>query len=236
MAWGATGWRAASGGGHRGRCRARATYPRLAGGRLRAGRSVPPVVAAPARPPPERAQVERLARGRVERRARDRVVHGLPGRRVDGQAGGRVEAGGAGRGGGACFRGRRGRRRGRDRAFRRLDPLGGAPRVRGRARLQVANLTRGRQHQPELGRLLLDALARGEPRPVQQEAGVLSLERRDPLRVRRDVAVHLQQVDVEEDDPREQEEDERDPAAPGQEGVERAARPRASAAGKRRLP
>ena len=97
-------------------------------------------------------------------------------------------------------------------------------------RLQVANLARGRQHEAELRGRLLDALAGGEPGLVEEQPRVLALECRDPLRVARDVAVHLEQVDVEEDDSGEQHEHQRDPAAAGEECVEQAAGARAGGA------
>src|SRR5918994_88515 len=72
----------------------------------------------------------------------------------------------------------------------------------------------GGQHEPERRRRLLDPLARGEACHVEPVARDLALQRRDLLGVARDLAVHLEEVDVEEHDAREQDEHERDPPAP----------------------
>ena len=56
--------------------------------------------------------------------------------------------------------------------------LRGGAGVDRRVRLQVAHLGRRREHEPELGRRLLDALAVGQPGHVLAQARVLALELR----------------------------------------------------------
>ncbi len=66
----------------------------------------------------------------------------------------------------------------RDGRLRRDDALGGGARVDGRVRLQVAHLGGLGQHEPELGRRLLDALAAREAGHVLAQPRVLALELR----------------------------------------------------------
>src|SRR5918992_4302303 len=129
---------------------------------------------------------------------------------------GRVGRRGRDRGGGVG----RGDRLGRGRLGRRDDALGRVVGVELRLRLEVADLSGRRVDEPERGGCLLDALAAREARVVVAEAIVLALELRRLLRHLGDVAVHLEQVDVEEDDPREQHADQPDPDPAGEEGVE----------------
>src|SRR5919106_2812401 len=132
---------------------------------------------------------------------------------------------GRGRDGGRGGRRRDRRRRRRDRLGRghlggRDDALGGVVGVELRLRVEVADLAGGGVDEAERGGRLLDALAAREARVVVAEAVVLALDLRRLVGHPRDLAVHLEEVDVEEDDPREQHADEPDPDPAGEKLVE----------------
>src|ERR687892_457096 len=160
----------------------------------------------------------RAATGRGRRGARSAA------RRASCLFGGEVRRGGRDRGRGVG----RGDRLWRGRFGRRDDALGRVVRVELRLRLEVADLSGRRVDEPERRGRLLDALAAREARVVVAEAVVLALELRRLLRHLGDLAVHLEQVDVEKDDAGEQNADQPDPDPAGEEGVEDA-----RAAGKR---
>ena len=116
------------------------------------------------------------------------------------------------------------------RSARRVMRLEAVRGVDGRVRLQVAHLAGPGQHEPELGRRRLDALAAREPATSWRSRAFSRLSCARAVGRVGDLAVHPQQVDVEEDDPGEQDPDEPDPDAAREQA--RRARARGTARGR----
>ena len=105
--------------------------------------------------------------------------------------------------------------------------LAATPSVARGVRAQVADLPGRGEREARLRGQSLDPLTRPEPGQLGPESRVLALDGGRAVGCAGDLAVHPQQVDVEEDDPRQQDEDEPDPDPPLQERVEHGGAPSA---------